>query len=393
MYCRNRVPWYYCRIGACLVLLSFLSFVGVEYWQGKDKVVRTDTATTVLISSKSRPAQCCPCQGQADTVQVTANHRQQQPNTTVTTSTPSVQVKTEANKTEKVEVRSEDGLKATTTPHPTPAAPTVQYKVPNIVHYTWYADDKTPMAFKHYIGVLSAHKVLKPDKIYIHTNISRAPGEYWDKIVALDSVQAINDGSPVKLFEKTLISNETKFFSDYSDIGRIKYLLKYGGIYLDYDVFVIQSFDKYREKYDFTLGQEQDRNNTYDLLNAGIIVASKDSPFLYLWASGYADDYQPTRWVYNSGWKPTTLWKRFPHLVHVETTKFNRPNWTPGEMNKIWGNGTYNWRDNYALHTWYRYRSKVEAYSKLYGDLAPDEHDVMTMNNTYAEISRYILSL
>lgn len=267
------------------------------------------------------------------------------------------------------------------------------FKVPNIVHYTWYAEPHIPMTFKQYIGVLSAHKILKPDVIYIHMNITQPTGEYFKKIAALDTVKAVNDGCPKSLLGKILITNGTQFFSDYSDLGRIKYLLEYGGIYLDYDVFVIQSFDKYRRDYEFTLGQEQDRNSSYDLLNAGIIISAKDAPFLRMWANAYVDDYQPDRWIYNSGQKPTMLWKRFPDLIHVEKTKFNRPNWRENEIVKIWGNETFNWKENYALHTWYRYRSRVPWYKENYGELAPDENDVKRMNNTYAAISRYILAL
>ncbi|ELU03939.1 hypothetical protein CAPTEDRAFT_197194 [Capitella teleta] len=269
-----------------------------------------------------------------------------------------------------------------------------EYKVPNIVHYTWYAEPTVPMTFKQYIGVLSAHKILQPDKIIIHMNISRPAGKYFEQIVSLDSVEAVNDGRPDTLLGVKLIKNDTQFFSDYSDTGRIKYLLEQGGIYLDYDVFVIQPFDKYREKYEFTLGQEQDRNTSYDLLNAGIIIASKDATFLKMWANAYIDDYRPDQWIYNSGQKPTMLWKRFPSLIHVEPTKFNRPNWRENEIVKIWGNETFDWKANFAVHTWYRYRSsRVPWYKDNYGELSPDENDVRTMNNSYAAMARYILDL
>ncbi|ELT97039.1 hypothetical protein CAPTEDRAFT_187074 [Capitella teleta] len=110
-----------------------------------------------------------------------------------------------------------------------------EFKVPNIVHYTWYADESVPMTFKHYIGVLSASKVLKPDKIYIHMNISRPAGEYWDKIVALPNVEPRNEGIPHGIWENKKIMDKPNFFTDISDISRLKYLLEYGGIYLDYD--------------------------------------------------------------------------------------------------------------------------------------------------------------
>ena len=52
------------------------------------------------------------------------------------------------------------------------------------------------------------------------------------------------------------------------------------------------------------------------------------------------------------GLVPYNLWKRFPHLVHVEETTLHRPNYF--ELEKIWRSETYNWRDNYSVHLWFR---------------------------------------
>ncbi len=53
--------------------------------------------------------------------------------------------------------------------------------------------------------------------------------------------------------------------------------MEYGGIYLDYDVIVLQPMDELR-LYDITLGKEKPPK-----FIAGIIVANKDAPFLKLW--------------------------------------------------------------------------------------------------------------
>lgn len=276
-----------------------------------------------------------------------------------------------------------------------PCQPTSQslgpvYKVPNIVHYTWYVNHHFPMHFKHYIGVLSASKILKPDKIIIHMNITRPPGDYFDKIAALPNVEIRNDGLPRGMFDRAIVPKESQYPQDWSDIARLKYLMQDGGIYLDFDVFVVRPFDELR-KYEFVLGMEQEKNLSYDLLSNGIIISASDAPFLLLWAQSYEDDYRPEKWVYNSCFKPTLLWKRFPHLIHVERDTMHRPNWR--EINKIWGNETFNWHEQYAVHTYYRFRSKPEWYKERYGDLSPDENDIVDMQNTYAEIARYILSL
>ncbi len=49
------------------------------------------------------------------------------------------------------------------------------YKIPNIVHYIWYNNENVPLLFHN---IMSAHKVLKPDVIYFHTN-NTPIGIYW----------------------------------------------------------------------------------------------------------------------------------------------------------------------------------------------------------------------
>lgn len=258
-----------------------------------------------------------------------------------------------------------------------------EFQVPNIVHYTWYALDGVEAHFKHFLGVLSARNVLNPEVIYIHTNVSQLKGTYWHKIMAINRVKVLHDGSPRELLGQKL--KDPYFFSSDSNIGRLKYMLQYGGIYLDFDVIVIRNLDRYRV-YECTLGKEED-----NLLNTGLIICSKSSPFLYLWANSYFDDYQPDVWIYNTGLKTTELAKRFPHLIHIEPDKFHRPNWR--EVNKIWGNETFAWEAQYAVHTWYRFKHRSPFYKEKYKLLHPSGSLVMRMNNTYGKMARYILSI
>ena len=257
------------------------------------------------------------------------------------------------------------------------------FKVPNIVYYLFYADEATQLKFKHWISVLSAHKILKPDKIIIFFD-NEPKGEYWYKIKQISSVQVLKDDRPSSVLgEKIQPSN---IFTAASNLGRIMVLLKTGGIYLDFDVLVIRSFDNLR-RYPCTVGYETDNS-----ICGSIIICSKESPFLYLWANAYLDDYRPDHWAYNSGRKPTQLAKRFPWLVHTENKTLQRPNWMPGDIEKIWGNDSWDWRQNYAIHTWYRFREDV---LRIFFPNAtePDEDNIIDTNNTYSEIARYIMRL
>ena len=223
---------------------------------------------------------------------------------------------------------------------PTPEA---SFRVPNIVHYCWYTNEPRSMRYIDYLSVLSAVKVLKPDKIYIHMNMEPV-GRHWDAIRKLPRVAIHGTNVPTEILGEKL--KEGGYFTEPSNICRIKQIMEYGGIYLDFDVIVVKPFDELR-KYECTVGRE---NSFTGRMCGGIIICAKQSPFIRMWANSYLDDYQLWVWAYNSGIKPYQLAKRFPDLVHVEETSLNQPNWEKGNLEKLWANGTWNWKeDNHAI--------------------------------------------
>ena len=135
------------------------------------------------------------------------------------------------------------------------------------------------------------------------------------------------------------------FETDYSDYDRVKVLIDQGGIYLDLDVMVAQSFDKLRT-YSCTVGLGRKKQ-----ISNGVIVCSKDHPFLYMWLQGFYEDHRKER-SYNSETYPTIIAKRYPHLVHIEKSTLHGPGYQ--NLWEIWGNASYPWQTKYSLHTWIR---------------------------------------
>ena len=82
---------------------------------------------------------------------------------------------------------------------------------------------------------------------------------------------------------------------------------------------------------------------------------------------------------------PANLARRFPHLAHVESTKLCRPNLA--EIDKIWGPNQFDWRQNYALHTWYRIWENNSLY---HGVVEPNPETIRIMNNTLGKMARTI---
>ena len=173
---------------------------------------------------------------------------------------------------------------------------------------------------------------------------------------------------------------QSKFKTAGSNVDRLIILREHGGISLDLDVLVVQSFDELR-KYPCTLGWEAKNR-----ICGGLVIGSKDSAFLRMWANAFLDDYKTDVWAYNSGTVPTKLAQRFPDLVHVEPLRLHRPNYL--DLDWIWGLNRYDWRKNYAIHLWWQ----MYAHSKKWKNKPyPNEEIVKSQNSTFAEIARMIL--
>ena len=161
--------------------------------------------------------------------------------------------------------------------------------------------------------------------------------------------------------------------TDYSNYDKVKIIMEKGGIYLDLDVMVTQSFDELR-RHDCTVGYESDNK-----ICSGVIVCVQNHAFLYLWLSSYYDDYSK-RWSYNSGIVPSRIIERFPELVHTSKDKIHRPSFR--ELDKIWGKTPYPWKKNYTIHTWIRVAIKKNLVNY------PTPESIKTMNSTYGQIAR-----
>ena len=135
------------------------------------------------------------------------------------------------------------------------------------------------------------------------------------------------------------------------------------------------SFDDLR-KYRCTIGYEKPGR-----ISGGIVICAKQEPFLYLWIKSFHEDHRPF-WGYNSGGVPHKLAMEYPDLIHTEKTRLNTPNCK--NLQKIWGNELYPWRQNYAIHTWIR----MLIHDNL--DL-PTPKSIKTMNSTYGEMAREII--
>ncbi|CAH1777223.1 unnamed protein product, partial [Owenia fusiformis] len=245
-----------------------------------------------------------------------------------------------------------------------------QYKVPNIVHYIWYARKPIEWKFTQYLSVLSASKFIKPSKIMFHTNCTPI-GHYWNRTTEIPNLEIIQRSPTSELFGVKVLFF---YMTSPSDIDRLLILNTTGGIYLDMDVITLKSFDPLRV-YPFTMGSES--LTTKVGLNGGIILSEPGSKFLKIWINNYVDD-QRSQWAYNSGRMADKLATRFPEDIHIEMTSLNRPSYL--EVDQIFVK-KYNWHNNYAIHLLVR----------LWKKHIPLETEINSSDTTFGEISRMVM--
>ena len=121
--------------------------------------------------------------------------------------------------------------------------------VPNIIHLIRM--NQTQFTFTDWMCLQAAYHNHRPDYFYIHTDAPNGQftGKYWsliEKDLELRSrIIILPIEAPFEIFGQQL--NPKWRLHHGGDISRIRTMIKYGGIYLDNDVYVIKNLDKYRK--------------------------------------------------------------------------------------------------------------------------------------------------
>jgi hypothetical protein len=163
--------------------------------------------------------------------------------------------------------------------------------VPNIIHLIRF--NKTEFSFIDYICIQSSFHNHRPESFYIHTDAPglKFHGKYW-KLIERDiqlrsRIYIFHLEPPSEIFGQKL--NPKWILYHGSDITRIIILMKYGGIYLDNDVYVVQNLEKYR-KFEIAINWDEGMN-----LGNQVIIANRHARFLPKWLDTYRE-YHPEKW-------------------------------------------------------------------------------------------------
>ena len=237
--------------------------------------------------------------------------------------------------------------------------------VPKIVHFIWFSRGAELFPFHHFMSVLAAHRFIRPERIKIWHN---APllGFWWNKTMRLvPEIEVTFKMAPTAIFGRPINLSEHQ-----SDVARLEIMIQYGGIYLDFDAIVVRSLEPLL-KHEITLGREKETR-----VGNGVIIAKPNALFLRIWYSRYKT-FDDSLWSNHSTILAAKLSNEYPNLVHIETKSILRPN--NRELEYIYGNKKYPWKENYIIHLWYR-NYKVQH----------SLEDIKFLNNSFGEIFRYI---
>jgi len=177
--------------------------------------------------------------------------------------------------------------------------------IPNIIHFVYGLKSDfggKGFSFVHFLAVVTAWKVNRPETIYFHYAYEPS-GEWWEKAKPYLALNRITP--PTEIFGRPL-----EHFAHKADVVRLEMLMKYGGIYLDMDAVCVNCFQPLLQE-TFVMGKV----HGLGLCNA-VILSSPDSEFLRIWYERY-HDFDGTCWDYHSVKLPLKLAQQYPSLIHV----------------------------------------------------------------------------
>jgi mannosyltransferase OCH1-like enzyme len=154
------------------------------------------------------------------------------------------------------------------------------YLVPNLIHYINL--NQKEISFAQFLSIISSWKVQKPNRIYLHCDLCEYEGKYWNKLNEISEIKSILKVEKIFNFDSSIFRKKPGWIHHKSDVLRIIVLMNYGGIYLDNDMILIQSLDKYRH-YEMCVSWDSDN----DGIGNQVLIANKNARLLRAMFDGY----------------------------------------------------------------------------------------------------------
>lgn len=243
--------------------------------------------------------------------------------------------------------------------------------VPRVVHIVWVRG--TGFKYYHFLAVKSMHDRIRPDAIYIHGLEFPTDNLHFKRVMNELGAKLVKARNPDKVFDKPVMGVEHQ-----ADVIRLETLIRFGGIYMDTDVFVLKSVDEFLN--DETVMPLETTTNG---LNNGIIFAKRCSRFLQALYEGY-------RTFNDADWGGHSI--LYPHWLYKQGTLGIRAE-PPGLIQSEWPNsGDALFAKEFDPEYWEPVRI-VHGFSRAYKNITlMNESEVIRLDNNYGRIARNLLA-
>jgi len=191
----------------------------------------------------------------------------------------------------------------------------------------------------HYVCVRSAVEKIKPDKASFYLQ-NEPSGPWWDLTKPLVDIVEIR--APDVIFGRPV-----NHYAHKADVVRLERLIQHGGIYLDADVLVHESFDSLLD-HSVVMGLEGE-----DGLCNAVMLAEQGAPFILEWYESYRS-FDEAEWSRHSVILPFQLANSYGSEVHrLPQTAFFWPTWRGKDIYLMYGAKMKpEVRGDFANHLW-----------------------------------------
>jgi hypothetical protein len=200
--------------------------------------------------------------------------------------------------------------------------------IPRTVHFVLIAehDKHAELEFYQYLAIKAALLRIQPESVKIHS-YSLNETNFWWQLIKHAVTLVIHE--PRQILRTSDGRVHKLRLPHQTDVLRLEILYQEGGIYLDTDVYALQSFSPLlHSPKDLLMGHEG--GNRSGIGNA-VIVASPASPFIAKWLAAYEEsfDNRPQMWNHHSVKVPAELAVQYPEdICKLSPSTFFWPTWS-----------------------------------------------------------------
>ena len=217
--------------------------------------------------------------------------------------------------------------------------------IPNVVHFVHlsYPNSTAPFEFpfRQFIAVYSAWYYLKPKTINIWTNMDERSIGGWIKKAKSPYTQAVSD-LPGVVFKHHNTTNHTSngtridLLPNQSDFVRTDILMKYGGIYLDDDSYILRDLAPLRNlQYNNVVGKQVNGE-----ICPAVILATPNNKLMATYHALQDTVFRFSEWADHATKLLTTLVREFQtpdnQVLVLDQDTFFPSAWYPEDIEKLY---------------------------------------------------------